>query len=80
MIARAVSTTRRRWPLLLAGVFVLTSVLFAGLARRVSEFDAVDSRIEEGNPVCATGFVRLGSVEPVSSTGRSRSCTPSAFS
>jgi hypothetical protein len=69
MIARAVSTTRRRWPLLLAGLLVLTSVLFAGLwlgaasagssranafsGVAVNEFDGVDSRFEEG-PFCAT--------------------------
>jgi hypothetical protein len=70
MIARAVSTTRRRWPLLLAGLLVLTSVLFAGLwlgaanagssranvfsGVPVNEFDAADSRPDETLPACAT--------------------------
>jgi hypothetical protein len=69
MIARAVSTTRRRWPLLVAGLLVLTSVLFAGLwlgaanagssrasafsGVEVNEFDAADSRLQQ-SPSCAT--------------------------
>jgi hypothetical protein len=70
MLNRAASTARRRWQLLLAGLLVLTSVLFAGLwlgaanagssrantfsGVPVNEFDAADSRLERANPLCAT--------------------------